>query len=115
MLVMKRLLIFLLAVPMTFGTLSAQEVITTDELAHNVSTYTADNYMSYVDNQRAITEAKYELNVPSLECNNSLQVGGGLPGLWLMAMLDLIYVDFKGFQSQNCSFLRIVLKKVLQN
>ena len=71
MLVMKRLLTFLLAVPMTFGTLSAQEVITTDELAQNVSTYTADNYMSYVENQRAITEAKYELNVPSLECNNS--------------------------------------------
>lgn len=94
MLVMKRLLTFLLAVPMTFGTLSAQEVITTDELAQNVSTYTADNYMSYVENQRAINEAKYELNVPSLECNNSLQVGGGLPGLWLMAMLDLIYVDF---------------------
>lgn len=90
---MKRLLIFLLAVPMTFGTLLAQEVITTDELAHNVATYTADNYMSYVENQKAITEAKYELNVPSLECNNSLQVGGGLPGLWLMAMLDLLYVD----------------------
>lgn len=93
MLVMKRLLTFLFALPMTIGSLLAQEVITTEELAENVSTYATDNYTSYVENQKAINEAKYDLNVPSLACNSSLQVGTGLPGLWSLAMLDLIYID----------------------
>ena len=90
---MKRLLIFLVVVPMAVATLSAQEVVTTNELMENVSTYAAENYTSYVENQMVENTAKYDLKVPSLECNNSLQVGGGLPGLMLMAMLDLLYVD----------------------
>lgn len=90
---MKRLLTFIFVVPMAVATLSAQEVITTEQLSETVSAYTYENYTSYVENQLEMNKAKYNLNVPSLECNNSLQVGGGLPGLWLMAMLDLLYVD----------------------
>ena len=90
---MKRLLTFVFVVPMAVATLSAQEVITTEQLSEAVSAYTSENYTSYVENQLEMNKAKYDLNVPSLECNNSLQVGGGLPGLWLMAMLDLLYVD----------------------
>ena len=90
---MKRLLTFVFVVPMAVATLSAQEVITTEQLSETVSAYTSENYTSYVENQLEMNKAKYDLNVPSLECNNSLQVGGGLPGLWLMAMLDLLYVD----------------------
>ena len=94
---MKRLLIFLVVVPMAVATLSAQEVVTTNELMENVSTYAAENYTSYVENQMVENTAKCDLKVPSLECNNSLQVGGGLPGLMLMAMLDLLYVDIDIF------------------
>ena len=90
---MKRLLTFIFVVPMAVATLSAQEVITTEQLSETVSAYTSENYTSYVENQLEMNKAKYDLNVPSLECNNSLQVGGGLPGLMLMAMLDLLYVD----------------------
>ena len=90
---MKRLLTFIFVVPMAVATLSAQEVITTEQLSETVSVYTSENYTSYVENQLEMNKAKYDLNVPSLECNNSLQVGGGLPGLMLMAMLDLLYVD----------------------
>ena len=90
---MKRLLTFIFVVPMAVATLSAQEVITTEQLSETVSVYTSENYTSYVENQLEMNKAKYDLNVPSLECNNSLQVGGGLPGLMLMAMLDLLDVD----------------------
>lgn len=90
---MKRLLTFIFVVPMAVATLSAQEVITTEQLSETVSAYTSENYASYVENQLEANKTKYNLNAPSLECNNSLQVGAGLPGLWSLAMLDLIYVD----------------------
>ena len=93
MMVMKRQLTLLSVIPTTECSLSAQVVITTDELGENVSTYTSENYTSYVESQMKMNQATSNLNISSLECNNSLQVGGGLPGLWLAAMLDMFWVD----------------------
>lgn len=74
--------------------LSAQEQITTEELARNVSTYYADSYASnslVIENDRR--SKRFDVNAPSLNNVHSLQLGGGLPGMSLMVALDLFFVD----------------------
>ena len=85
------ILFHVFALPMMLCSLSAQEVITQKELAQYVSAYAADKYS--VDAENIAANARYSLNAPSLNNNNSLQVGMGIPGMSLLAMLDLFWVD----------------------
>ena len=94
MMVMKRLLTLSFVITTTLCSLSAQVVITTDELGENVSTYTSENYTSHVENQTKMNQAKSSLNIPSLECNNSLQVGRGGSRSVLRALWALEHVAF---------------------
>lgn len=72
--------------------LSAQEVVSTEMLAQNVSSYCAQNYASTVVSPQP-TSWRYAPDASSLENKHSLQVGGGLPGLTVMAMLDMLFSD----------------------
>ena len=72
--------------------LSAQETITTDALAKNVSGYYVQNY----DTSAVVYNAenqRYAPDASSLENRHSLQVGGGLPGLTTVALLDMFVKD----------------------
>jgi len=71
---------------------SAQEVVATEELARNVSNY----YGAYYATQQVSVPdkkqpSKWEATTPSLENRHSLQVGGGFLDLVLAAALDLFY------------------------
>lgn len=86
-----RNILLLLSAMLVVSNLSAQEVITTKDLAKNTSAYVKENYIVDAENQNI--GATHNMKFSSLECKHSLQLGTGLPGLSLAAMLDIIWVD----------------------
>jgi hypothetical protein len=71
----------------------AQEGVTTEQLAQNVSSYCAQSYTTPVVSTQP-KSWRYAVDASSLENKSALQVGGGLPGLTVLAMLDMLFVDF---------------------